>query len=1181
MMDATRQDGTVGVSAAEDVGLIHRLSSGYRQVEPSEVEAWLRARDPKLAYRYETTGESGGRRLAVSTRLIQPRLLVEGQGVGIIGEEAVDEEYIFACRVSRRPLFRLLIRLPRGLVPINLFGRRVTDWEFHPESRLIAVEFDRGLEGASRIQLFCERRVDGSAPLPVGGVTVLGAEHVTGTFGVGTDANLKITPVRTEGVVSTDVRRAPALISSHEDVNLAFRWTGEDWRVACATETLEPLIRARTRTVLVFGAGIVRARTDIEWNIERAGVRQLRVVLPEGATPGEIEGAGVQGSAFKNGIWTVRLADPVEGDYTLRVRYEMHADPDRGGLTFPGVHLPRAARQEGTVSVYLRDPRLEVSVAGLRNVRRSARAEEMDVGDLASVGTFGYSGPDRSIEFQMKGHALAGGVRLKAEEVELATVVKREGRSITYMRCRLQNTGEQYFSLRLPEDALLWGTYVEAEPVRPIRGKENALAVPLLDAPRDEPFDLGVIWAQPSERLGVGASVRLAAPELDLPAREVRWNLHVPRDYQVVSSGGNMELTRRTAWYEHGLPGAARRWARAAWPLIRLLLWAVGGIIAAGFLVFILTRLRRWYAWRRQKPSVPSFARIRRWVLGALMVCFVAFLAVIIVIPVYQSLVQKSRSSPGLMKMSGVKNAMEVYAHDHDGRLPPNLNVLLEEGYLEGQELLQEPIREGIIRRMGPSHMDKVSPDDPVLRMWLREHDKVLVLHWNGTTTTKPTAAATAEMEAEDVRQQAPTEGPGIEELDIGSLEEAKRRAKERAQQKPEKLDIMGMQSAVRPQPEEPEPPPQAEQSAQELQTQMDKLTRRRAGKKKQERRDRHSRALQMAESYRKRGNLREAEQQYRRALQHAPESEKAQKGLQRIERLQADMARPSGEEGEEIAGPGSQPAADQPAEEKKPAVRSRSLGSMLTYRNQLQRELGSDWTDEISAGRADSNALSVVTGQQDAARLPSGARIERRGNELIITGSEQAVDDAEQTVETLHRRMVREVRAITRSRRQAQAELAVRRRAEARRRQAAARAQAKGGAGTVSGSRGAGPLPIEIAFPGFGTENYPFYMGFAGTSRPLVEVTCLRSGATMVLQGVVAGMMWLIVCLAAWRSPRVALVLGIVLAVLLGFMLKIGGGASLQYVVMALAGVVLAAPIVIARVIGNPLRKRVVLGER
>ncbi len=1171
VLNSTRQTGHVGVSSTSDLGLVHNQASGYRQVEAASVPQWLAEKRPKLSYSYQISGENDDRQLAVSTKAVEPKLVVRGQGVAIIGEEAVDEEYIFTCEVSQQQLFQLIIQVPEGLNPINLFGDQITDWEFHPESDLISVDFDHGLRGTTRLHLFGQRMRQGKRRIPAGGVTIRGADHITGAFGVGSDANLKVVADQTRGMNPIGVRDCPPLISTHDDVNLGFKWSGQDWSVACRTSRLEPLINATTRTALLVGDGVINVRSKIKWDIQRATIEKLQIVLPSNATPKGVQGPGIQNANFSDGAWTVRLADATKGTYELKANYEMLV-PDSGNpVEFPGVHLPRTSRQTGTLALYLRDPRLELSVSQLHNLRRTPQARSLSVENLTPLETFTYSGRERQLTFTTKGHALAAGVQLQAKQVHLDTVVKREGRAVSYMECQVENAGEQYFSLKLPRGSILWGTYVEQEPVRPIRHGDKGLSIPLLDAPRDKPFTLAVIWSQPSPDLGLGSALDLVAPRLDLPAQNVHWNLRLPREYQMVNNGGNMKLMRRTKWYEQGLPAVVRDYAGATWPVMRTIL-KIGLVIAAALVLiaFLIMLMKRLYEWLRGQMNAeePCWAPVRI----THIVCFVLFILLIGAVIVMMFLPTLSRARASAYRTSTINNlkqlgnAITMFRNKHDGRMPPNLQTLVDEGYISA-ETLKSPLTGKRYQYAGPIDTDKNAPDTPLAWDPLDKEGKA-ILYLDSHVEYKPLpGVGRAKTHVSQLSQ--PDEKLSTEAT-AGAMSGRGASADRESTQAVEanSVNVMGLKSAKQAAEESPEEGPKlrgygegagspAEGADKERTEVQDQLKR----KKKQKRKDIHTRALQMAESYRRRGKLNKAEQKYRQALSARPGSQKARRGLKRVQKLQD-----KGETKKEQPVTAAYSKEAEPRPQK--VQRSFSLRSLLSYRNQLRQDLGDDWNDTLAETPAEARILSIVSGDRDTVDLPNDVHVERKDTSIAVEGLQPEVRQFASLLDGLESRALKQAREITRRKQKAEQERATRRRVAARRREAAAQASAQGAGGTVSGSRGAGTLPIEIAFPGFGTQKYPFSMQYAGTSQARLQITCLRSGATMVLQGAVIGIVWLVISLIAWKSLRGGLIVWIVLALACGLLLKLSMGAATQYVTMALVGVVLAIPVIMIRFI-------------
>jgi len=160
------------------------------------------------------------------------------------------------------------------------------------------------------------------------------------------------------------------------------------------------------------------------------------------------------------------------------------------------------------------------------------------------------------------------------------------------------------------------------------------------------------------------------------------------------------------------------------------------------------------------------------------------------------------------------------------------------------------------------------------------------------------------------------------------------------------------------------------------------------------------------------------------------------------------------------------------------------------------------------------------------------------------------------------------QVKALTAEKGRRQDALAAQFREEQRRREAAeqVRAVQKVSSGTVTGSRGAGAKPLAIAFPASGTRAYPFHMDYAGTTQPTVELVCLRSGTAIVLQAAVGLLALLVIGFISYRRVSVGLPVAILTALVLIFALTTSGEAPKPYIVSALAGVALAAPVIIVR---------------
>ncbi len=1154
-LDAERESGAVGVSAVDEVALLHHHSTKFVQVDVEELPGWVKALGPKLAYVYDQPGGV----LAVESSLIKPVLHVRGYATANVGEGVVEEECVFVADVERRPVFGFRLRIPAGLTPISLLGEDVADWEFRPARRALSVSLKQGLVGRTRLHVFCERRCGlDVASIPLGGVAVLDADDVSGWLGVGTDANLELAPAAVEGMIPMDIKDVPPLVAAAGNLRLAYRWAGEEWRMGCVTRPVRPRLEVETRTRLLFGTGRMQARTEIVCNIAKATLEELLIALPPGAVNPQIRGENIRSRELTDGLWRIGLARPVTGEWRLRVSFEQVADPRTGDLRFAGVRLPQAERQAGVIGVYLEDPQVEVSVLNADGAARTQTAPDVDGGAHAFLDAYRYSDPARTIDFKMKGHAMVRGVQLSAEKCSIVTVVKERGQAVNYMTCSVKNVGAQFFRMRLPQGADLWGAYVQGKPVRPNRLPDGDILIPLLEAPRGKPFDLAVIWAEPTGRLGLGGSLALVGPELGQPAEEVDWEVNLPERYQLVRARGNMRLEQRKAWYREGLPGILWQHVRRAWPVVKIVLLVAAGLVGIALLYIIARALRRHMARARAvwKEAAPEAEAKRRPILGGavgvLIIVFIVAVFAAMLMPALSTARHEAREASAMSNLRQTGLGMLMYANDHGDKLPPSLDVLIEEGYLTrnapvspmtGERFIYDPTVEltGDLARktMAWDRRDPKADGQAVLFAdghveWVKAERGAKALRgvplggvegWREDIGV--TASGGVSVDAfPGYENDADIDGAGRPDRLEGSGPEAD-------------LDLSGPAASA-----------EDEEGAKRIHS--------------------YNKALQLADSYRKRGEYRKAEGQYRRAQRLAPDDTRAKQGLSRLEELQT-IAEDGGKAKMAAKPPvsGMRPPAPQaPPAKPKPRWETYSVGSLIAQAGQLEEAEGADWEDDVAETGTERGILGLVSGEIKNFDFADGGRAVLEGGDLVITGHAEVIDEVKRSAAGLRGRMLERTRQITVKKLQQKAESAAKRRAALRDMARASQLKTRVGGGTIVGNRAAGALPIEIDFPRVGTRPYPFHMDFAGTSVARIELTCLRVGTALTVQGLIGIAALALIALTGWHRPRAGLALAVGLVLLSSFVLKTGGEAPKPYAVMALLGACFAVLVPLTRLL-------------
>jgi len=1092
--------GAIGISAGEDVALTHDMAKRLTQVDVEQLPEWIRAQRPKLGYTFDRPGAM----LVVSTSVLRPVLNVEGAAWAVVREDTVREDYLLECIVERRPLFAMRLRLPEGLSPSSVKGEAVSDWEFSPAESIVSVTFKGGLVGRTVLRLYCERRRDGDE-ITLGGVTVLDADAIAGWFGIRTQGNLDLRPEAEVGVAPDDVRRLPAAFRGRPTVRLAYRWRGPEWGVRFRVIPRTPRMTAETRTTLLFGSSHLKVRSDIAWSISNASVGTLLLSLPSGALSVQAAGENLLSSEPDGNLLRLHLARPVGGTYSVAVTYELLPAAD-GAIVFQGVRLPNIERQGGTIAAYRSDPQVEVVVERLTDVARAENTVATDLGGFPFIGAFEYGNEEHEIVFRLRGHRLAEGGGLTVRHCFLTTTIEAEGKAFTRLVCRLENVGRQFLRLRLPERAELWTVSVGGEVTRPVRGNANELLVPLLDAPRNKPFVTEVVWLEPVQPMGLGGSLSLLSPGLDAPVEQVDWQVRVPEGYELVHAGGNMEFAQRDLWRRQGAIAIVLRALDAVGRFLRPLVpWFIGLAVSLGGAGSIYL-LVRWILRRRRRRAETAVTRPSRRLpfvpsLVAVLLALCTILATVIFLKTALSRArEEARRKSSASNISQILKALMLYKETND-RYPDSLDELYP-AYLDDMRILRSPVSGEQYAYRRP---EGTAADLPVVWEEIGTGDGANVGFLDGR-----------------VQLLGRRRRPGAEAFITGSALPTEEVTRQAAEEKATEFFDLEKDKKAR----------AARVAAQE----------------------KYDRAMQLAQSYLRRGEIVQAEEHLKMALSVRPEEEEAQAELRSLREAQAAAG------GEATAAP-----AGARAEEK--ATERIPVGAIRALLDQFRRTGAESGPVEVVAER-ERVILDLLSGTRDRAEI-EGGEVRIDDALLIVSGRATEVAAWRDAVSRLRDAILERSRSQTLARKQAEAEADAHRIA-AKRQRAADEALRKGGRmglGTVAGNRAAGARPVALeSIPVADTRACEFHIPYGGMTRARVRLVCLRAGTALVVQ---AGLLCLAGAIAtafSLRRPARSLVILIVVAGLLLFAVNMADAASKGYLVMVFAGVAIAAAAVALR---------------
>ncbi|MFV1957909.1 MAG: hypothetical protein ACC662_00710, partial [Planctomycetota bacterium] len=398
------------------------------------------------------------------------------------------------------PAFVLRPRFPPGYVlrSLTIDGRSDGFRRDPRPDGTIEIRLERGIPAGGSVAILAtlERAaVDwvpetGAADVPFV-VPSASAAREEGWVAVGADASFQVLDRDVKDLVPVGAAELTSRGVSPVGLVYGYRLDGPAPLVRLSVTRRAPRMEATVVTLLEPQPRRLELSSTVIHRIERAGVRRLIVDLPAWARDtvrfeaGDLlsserleEAEGVP-EGFER--WAVRLARRVLGRHVLHVRYFLDQPEENWRVPATQVLVPRVPLDTvARRAVVLRAPGLEVEV--------DAAASTMDLADLPSeaVGNpravlevLRLAGDREGPGIAVEKHSGAAVLDAIATEVSLDTAVASAGILRTRARVQLVNVGQQFLHVALPAGSDLIGAVIDGESVKPLRGQDGVLRIPI------------------------------------------------------------------------------------------------------------------------------------------------------------------------------------------------------------------------------------------------------------------------------------------------------------------------------------------------------------------------------------------------------------------------------------------------------------------------------------------------------------------------------------------------------------------------------------------------------------------------------------------------------------------------------------------------------------------------------
>ncbi len=551
-LDVKRETGWLAACGGEELNLSVESEKELQKIDAGEFEraATCKVSSLQSAFRFQKPEFDFALRVAPQ----QPQIEAIVRNRLSIASELLTLNAQVDYTIKRAGVFTLRLALPPEYRLDSVGGVKIQQWNEKTENgvRLLEVTLKERVTGAYALYLQLSKPQKELPPsLAVAGVHPLDTHKLTGFVIVAADAGIESKTESFDGVIEV-----PAASVNEPQSALAYKFIAADvasasaqpWKLAVTTKTLDPWVRAEIVQSLSITETLVSGRATVRYEVAYSPTKVFRVRVPAAFKNVEIVGANIRRRDQTGDDWRVELQSKVIGNYALTVTWDQPRTSKDVTMEVAGVQALDVERETGALAVLARSP-LQVEAQNVSDELKRIDARELPEwagrADDTTALTYRYQRPGYKLALAIKRFEEAAVLSAMVDNARLTTVIAEDGQAMTELRLTIRNKGKQYLEMTLPNGATVWSAFVAGLPVRPSIEK-GKLLLPLDRAvSSDAPVAIELTYISAVPFPSKSGRIALAAPALDVPLKNARWDLYLPGDYRYNDFAGTM--TRETS----------------------------------------------------------------------------------------------------------------------------------------------------------------------------------------------------------------------------------------------------------------------------------------------------------------------------------------------------------------------------------------------------------------------------------------------------------------------------------------------------------------------------------------------------------------------------------------------------------------------------------------------------------
>lgn len=468
--------------------------------------------------------------------------------------------------IKKAPIFFLHIKIPEDWLPLTVRSHLpgtdslIKEWNFNEDNHLLRVDFFYPIKDNLILNLELEKITLPAArgPIKIEPLVISETKQSEYWLAINSDGSavgINLPPNALKEITKDELPPFYKYVSCF----YAFHANSSEWSLNLFIDELDPsrkpYIYTNIYTGLIMREGQTNVINIISCYIYGGLTNQLRLQLPPDAINPQINGEGVKNIIHSDdNIKEIKLASKIKGKYFISVIYDI-VSSDANKTIFTPLKILDAELESGLIIISPDNERTEIKITETQNTRTIPSIEGIEgfeIKDQANkiakqlplppLHILSFNQPDSRVVFSVKTYELSAFLPAKIVSCDLFSLSRQSGEIITYVSTVVENTAKQYLTVTLPPSAVLWGTYLDDKPVKPIINNKQEILIPLMPEKGTlrQQTNLVFVYVQ-TQPFASLKKLDFQMPKTDLNIEKATWHLFLPEKYYLGLPEGNME----------------------------------------------------------------------------------------------------------------------------------------------------------------------------------------------------------------------------------------------------------------------------------------------------------------------------------------------------------------------------------------------------------------------------------------------------------------------------------------------------------------------------------------------------------------------------------------------------------------------------------------------------------------